>query len=339
MIKEAITKIIERVNLEEEEIERAIGEMIEGAATPSQMAAFLVGLRMKGEAIPEITGAARVMRESCEKITPVNPNTVDLCGTGGDMRGTFNVSTVASLIAAGAGATVAKHGNHSVSSRVGSADVLKELGVNISLSPQMAERCLNEIGIAFLFAPLYHKAMKKVAKTREEIGIRTIFNLLGPMINPACVKRQVLGVYSEVLMEPIAKSLRNLGSERCMVIHGSDGMDEITVTGKTLVTELKDGMVKNYQIDPVDFGMPRAEIEELRGGTAEENAEIALSILRGEEEGAKMDIALLNAGAAILVSDMAPDMESAIEAARGAVESKKAVEKLNQLIAFTRSNS
>lgn len=252
MIKKAISKIVERIDLEEEEMAQVMEKMMGGVATPSQMAAILVALRMKGESVSEITGAAKVMREKSVKIQLNRSVVVDLCGTGGDQQGTFNVSTVASLIVAGAEIAVAKHGNRSVSSQVGSADVLEELGANINLSPQGSERCLNEIGIAFLFAPIYHPAMKNVSQLRKEIGTRTIFNVLGPITNPAGIKHQVMGMYSEALLEPMAKVLRNLGYIRAMVVHGADRLDEITVTGKTQIAELKDGMVKTYQFDPAD---------------------------------------------------------------------------------------
>jgi anthranilate phosphoribosyltransferase len=314
-----------------------VQEMMEGVATPSQMAAFLVGLRMKGEAISEITGAAKVMISKATKIKANDPVVVDLCGTGGDQQGTFNVSTVASFIAVGAGVCVAKHGNRSVSSRVGSADVLEELGVNINLSPSGAERCLNEIGIAFLFAPVYHPAMKNISQIRKDIGIRTIFNVLGPITNPAGVKHQVIGVYAEVLLNPIAKVLRNLGFTRAMVVHGSDSLDEITVTGKTQVAELKDGMVKTHQFEPLDLGFKRRKLEELKGGNARENGEVLLSILKGEEREAKREIAVLNAAAAILIAGAASDIKEAIAKAEESIDTKRALSKLNELIKFTRS--
>lgn len=337
MIQEAIAKVVERVDLEEEEMAEVMGEMMEGGATASQIGAFLTGLRMKGESVAEITGAAKVMRDKSEKISPLDPLTVDLCGTGGDGLGTFNVSTVASLIAAGAGVSVAKHGNRSVSSRVGSADVLEELGVNINLTPEAAEKCLNEVGITFLFAPGYHPAMKNVAAPRKEVGIRTIFNILGPMTNPAGVKHQLMGVYSEVLLEPIAKVLRNLGSQRAMIVHGSDQLDELTVTSKTTVAELKEGVVKTYQLDPHELGIKKWELEELKGGNAVDNAQIALSILRGEDTEAKRDISILNAAAAIYVADKASSMSESLEMAAESIDSKKALDKLNQFINFSRN--
>ncbi len=337
MIKEAIAKVVERIDLEEEEMAEVVQNMMEGVATPSQIAAFLVGLRMKGEAISEITGAAKVMISKATKIKPNDPAVVDLCGTGGDQQGTFNISTVASFIAVGAGVSVAKHGNRSVSSQVGSADVLEELGVNINLSPRGAEQCLNEVGITFLFAPVYHPAMKNVSQPRKDIGIRTIFNVLGPITNPAGVKHQVMGVYSEVLLNPIAKVLRNLGYVRAMVVHGSDSLDEITVTGKTQIAELKDGMVKTHQIEPLDLGFKRRKLEELKGGNARENGQVLLSILKGEEREAKREITVLNAAAAILVAGTASDIKEAIARAEESIDAKKALNKLNELIKFARS--
>jgi anthranilate phosphoribosyltransferase len=337
MIKEAIAKVVERIDLQEEEMAQVVQEMMEGVATPSQIAAFLAGLRMKGETISEITGAAKVMISKATKIKPNELVVVDLCGTGGDQQGTFNVSTVASFIAAGAGVSVAKHGNRSVSSQVGSADVLEELGVNISLSPRGAERCLNEVGIAFLYAPVFHPAMKNVAQLRRDIAIRTIFNVLGPLTNPAGVRHQVMGIYSEVLLNPIAKVLRNLGYIRAMVVHGSDSLDEITVTGKTQVAELKDGMVKTHQLEPLDLGFKRRKLDELRGGNAKDNGEVLLSILKGDEREAKREIAVLNAAAAILVAGAASDMKEAITKAEESIDTKKALSKLNGLIKFTRS--
>jgi len=337
MIKKAISKIVERIDLEEEEMVQVMEKIMGGVATPSQVSAILVALRMKGESVSEITGAAKVMREKSTKIKSNHAVVVDLCGTGGDQHGTFNISTVASLIVAGAEIPVAKHGNRSVSSQVGSADVLEELGVNINLSPKGSERCLNELGIAFLFAPIYHPATKNVSQLRKEIGTRTIFNVLGPITNPAGVKHQVMGVYSEALLEPMAKVLRNLGYIRAKVVHAADRLDEITVTGKTQIAELKDGIVKTYQLDPADLGFKRRKLEELKGGNTKENAQILLSILRGEEREAKREIAVLNAAAGILVSGGADDMKEAITRAEESIETRKALFKLNELIKFTRS--
>jgi anthranilate phosphoribosyltransferase len=335
MLKEAINKVVERIDLEESEMSEVVEKMMDGIATPSQISALLVGLRMKGESIPEITGAARVMIEKAKKIMSHHDVIVDLCGTGGDQQFTFNISTASSFIAAGAGVVVAKHGNRSVSSQAGSADVLEELGVNINISPKGAEMCLNEIGYVFLFAPVYHPAMKKVSMPRKEIGIRTIFNVLGPITNPAGVKYQVMGVYSEVLLTPIAKVLRNLGRIRAMVIHGADSLDEITVTGKTQIAELKGGMVKIKQFDPLNLGFKRRKLEELRGGNARDNAQILMSILKGEERGAKREVSVLNAAAAILVAGQASDMKEAVAIAEDSIDSGKALKKLNSFSKFT----
>jgi anthranilate phosphoribosyltransferase len=335
MLKEAIYKVVERIDLEEDEMSEVVEKMMEGMATPSQISALLVGLRMKGESIPEITGAAKVMVNKSKRIIPGHKPVVDLCGTGGDQQMTFNVSTVASLITAGAGVPVAKHGNRSVSSQSGSADVLEELGVNINISPAGAENCLNEVGMVFLFAPIYHPAMRFVSEPRKEIGIRTIFNLLGPITNPAGVKHQVMGVYSGVLLKPMAKVLRNLGCVRSMVVHGSDSLDEITVTGKTEIAELKDGMVKSYQFDPADLGFKRRKLEELRGGNTVENAKILLSVLKGDEREAKRDISVLNAAAALVVSGKASDLKEGVALAEESIDTGSALNKLNSLTKFT----
>jgi len=336
MIKEAIAKVVERIDLEEDEMSEVVDMMMEGEATPSQISALLVALRMKGESVSEMTGAARAMLDKASAIETVRENVVDLCGTGGDRQGTFNVSTAASFVVAGAGVPVAKHGNRSVSSQVGSADVLETLGVDLNTSLDLAERCLNEVGIVFLFAPQYHPAMKNVAAPRQEIGVRTIFNLLGPLVNPARVKHQMIGVYSEVLLDPVIKVLRNLGHKSAMVVHGTDSLDEITVTGKTVVAELRDGMVKKYQFDPSDLGIRKRNISEIKGGrTAEENAQILLSVLKGEDMEAKRDIVLLNAAAAIYVSETSPDLTEALERAVDSIDSGKALAKLEELVKLT----
>lgn len=336
MIQEAIAKLIERVDLEEEEIASVFDAVMEGKATPSQIAALLVSLRMKGETIAEITGAAKVMLDKAVKIHPERENVVDLCGTGGDGLGTFNISTVSSFIVAGADVPVAKHGNRSVSSPVGSADVLEQLGVNINLDAQTAEKCINETGIVFLFAPLFHPAMKNVAVPRKEIGVRTVFNLLGPLVNPALIKYQVMGVYSDVLLEPVAKTLRNLGSNHAFVVSGAATLDEITVTGKTSVAELKDGVVKTYKLDPFELGFKKRKLEELLGGkSSKENADIMLSVLEGEEKGAKRDVCLLNAAVGLVVSGVVSDMKDALDMAVDSLDSGSALQKLNDLIKFT----
>lgn len=339
MIKEAISKVVERIDLEEDEMSAVVEQMMEGEATPAQISSFLVALRMKGESVSEITGAAKAMFEKAGKVSTSHDTVVDLCGTGGDSLGTYNISTTASFIVAGAGVAVAKHGNRSVSSPVGSADVLEELGVNISHSTELAGKCLDNVGIVFLFAPIYHPAMKHVAGPRKEVGIRTIFNILGPIVNPARVKHQVMGVYSEVLIDPVVKVLRNLGHKSAMVVHGADSLDELSVGGKTIVSELKDGMVRKYQLDPSELGIKRRDLAELKGGASpKENAQIVLSILKGEEKEAKRDVALLNAAAAIYVAEQASDMAEALSSAEQSLDSGAALKKLNELIGFTTNN-
>ena len=339
MIKEAISKVVERIDLEEDEMSAVVEQMMEGEATPAQISSFLVALRMKGESVSEITGAAKAMFEKAGKVTTSREAVVDLCGTGGDRLGTYNISTTASFIVAGAEVAVAKHGNRSVSSPVGSADVLEELGVDISHTSELAGKCLDEVGIVFLFAPIYHPAMKHVAGPRKEVGIRTVFNILGPIVNPARVKHQVMGVYSEVLIDPVVKVLRNLGHKSAMVVHGSDSLDELTVNGKTIVSELRDGMVRKYQLDPTELGIRRRDLKELKGGAnPKENAEIVLSILKNKEKEAKRDVALLNAAAAIYVAEQAADIQEAFSAAEQSLDSGAALKKLNELISYTNNN-
>ncbi|MEW6408700.1 MAG: anthranilate phosphoribosyltransferase [Nitrospirota bacterium] len=333
MIREAIAKAIDRINLSESEMVEAMKEIMEGNATPAQISSFLTALRMKGETVEEITGAARVMRE---KVTRLNApeGTVDTCGTGGDLSHTFNISTTAAFVVAGGGVPVAKHGNRSVSSKSGSADVLQALGVNIELPPDKVERCLKETGFGFLFAPLFHPAMKYAIGPRREIGVRTIFNVLGPVTNPSATKYQVLGVYDSGLTETIAKVLGNLGARHAFVVHGEDGLDEITITGKTQVSELKDGNVKTYHISPDSFGIRTGRLDDLLGGDAEENAKITLSILNGER-GLRRDIVLLNAAAAFIVAGKATSFIEGIELAEISIDSGSAIKKLEDLKRFT----
>ena len=273
MIKEAIRRLTERRDLTAEECAQAMNEVMSGEATPAQVAAFIVALRMKGETPEEITGCARVMRAKAHRIAAGSEVVLDTCGTGGDARNTFNISTAAAFVAAGAGATVAKHGNRAVSSHSGSADVLKQLGVNIEAGPDVVERCLREARIGFLYAPMLHEAMKFAIGPRREIGVRTVFNLLGPLTNPAGARHQVLGVYDPALPPILAAVLKNLGSERCLVVHGDDGLDEITTTGKTLVAELKDGEVTTRELAPEQFGLPRAKLSDLVVRSVDEAAE------------------------------------------------------------------
>ena len=334
MIKEAIAKVVEKKDLREDEMVSVMREIMEGEATPAQIAAFITALRMKGETVDEITGAARVMREKALKVKTKASVVVDTCGTGGDESFTFNISTAAAFVAAGAGLTVAKHGNRSVSSKSGSADVLKSLGVNIEAEVQKVEECLDSIGIGFLFAPLMHGAMKYAAPVRREIGIRTIFNILGPLTNPAGARYQVLGVYRSELTEVLANVLKNLGSTRAFVVSGNDGLDEMTLTSETKVSELKDGKVKTYSIKPEEFGMTRCKLFELQGGEPDDNARIISAILKGDK-GPKRDVVVLNAAAAIVASGMAKDMKEGIKLAEEAIDSGKALEKLEKLIEIT----
>ncbi|MDP6776341.1 MAG: anthranilate phosphoribosyltransferase [Candidatus Latescibacteria bacterium] len=329
-IQEAIADLIEGKDLGHGATVDVMNQIMSGEATDAQIGAFLVALRLKGESVEEIAGAAQVMRE---KVTPIQTRhdvVVDTCGTGGDHSGTFNISTVASFVVAGAGLCVAKHGNRAASSLCGSADVLKTLGVNIEASPEVVSRCLDEVGIGFLFAPALHGAMKYAIGPRREMGIRTVFNVLGPLTNPAGAQRQLIGVYSEALTEPLAQVLGRLGSEHALVVHGLDGLDEIALAERTQVSELRDGAVNSYEISPECFGFTRCEAGDLKGGDADANAEMALSVLKGDS-GPKRDVVLLNAGAAILVGGAAEDMGAGLEAARESIDSGKAMGKLEQL--------
>jgi len=334
-IKEGIEKIVLRQNLTESEMSDCMREIMDGRATQAQIAAFITALRMKGETVDEISGAVRVMREKSIKIHTEQKVVLDTCGTGGDSAHTANISTISAFVASGAGITVAKHGNRSVSSRCGSADVLKALGVNIEASPEIVERCLNEIGIAFIFAPIFHPAMKHAIGPRREIGIRTIFNILGPLTNPAGARFQLLGVYDPGLTDVLAMVLQRFGSERAMVVHG-DGLDEISISGNTKVSELKDGKVQNYLLDPERYGFKKRPIVSIKGGEPEENAKIMLSVLRGEESPV-YDATLMNAGAAIMIAGRANNFKEGIEMAKESIRSGKAMEKLNKLIQFTRT--
>jgi anthranilate phosphoribosyltransferase len=336
MIVAAIAKLVDRRDLSEEEAAQAMRQIMEGNATPAQIAAFLTALRIKGETIGEITGCARVMREKATHIRAPAANVVDTCGTGGDGAHTFNISTTAAFVVAGAGVPVAKHGNRAISSRCGSADLLQELGVAIELTPASAERCLAEVGITFLFAPLFHSAMKYAIGPRREIGVRTIFNIMGPLTNPAGAKRQLLGVYAGHLTAPLARVLGNLGSEHAMVVHGADGLDEITTTGETQVAELKAGAVTTYTIAPEAFGLTRVPLQALAGGDAKDNAQISLAVLEGRK-GPHRDVVLLNAAAALLVAGAASDWQDGLRLAAHAIDSGAALEKLRWLQRFTRS--
>ncbi|HEX9615582.1 MAG TPA: anthranilate phosphoribosyltransferase, partial [Bacteroidota bacterium] len=297
MIQEAIAKIAARRDLEKSEAHGAMNEIMSGQATESQVAGFLVGLRMKGETAEEIAGCAQAMREKATRITTKHKDVIDTCGTGGDGSGTFNISTTAAIIASAAGVPVAKHGNRAVSSACGSADVLKALGVNIELNPEQVSWVLDEVGISFLHAPMLHSAMKYAAPVRKQLGVRTVFNILGPLTNPAGAKRQILGVFSPELTDVMAAVLRDLGSEHALVVHGGGGLDELSTLGSSTISELKDGKVKSYSFDSSSLGFGRARQDEIQGGDMSTNADIIRRILDGQD-GAPREIALLNAGAA-----------------------------------------
>jgi len=333
MIREAIGKAVDGFDLTREEMISCMNEIMTGAATQAQVGSFITALRIKGETVEEITGAAIVMREKAIKIN-INSDLIDTCGTGGSGVDTFNISTTVAFVVSGAGLKVAKHGNRGVSSVCGSADVIKALGINIDISPEKVKECIEKIGIGFLYAPLFHNAMKFAIGPRREIGIRTIFNILGPLTNPANAMGQVLGVYEEGLTDKLANVLNNLGVKRAFVVHGMDNLDEITITGETKISELNNKKVKGYYIKPQDFGMKKAELLDIKGGTVEENASIAKKVIEGEK-GPRQDVVLLNASSALITGGMAKDFKDGIKIARLSIESGKAKEKLEKLIEFT----
>lgn len=334
MIKDAIAKLADRSSLTEQEAESVMLEIMDGGATPAQIAAYLMGLRLKGETVEEIAGSVRAMRAKAVRIAVGDPLVVDTCGTGGDGAQTFNISTATALVVAGAGLTVAKHGNRSVSSKSGSADVLLALGVKIDASTERVADCINEVGIGFLFAPLYHGAMKHCAGPRQDMGIRTMLNLLGPLTNPAGATIQVLGVYESRLAALLGNVLMHLGSQHCFVVHGMDGLDEITLTGKTQISEAKGGILSNYLLDPEEFGLIRVPAKQLAGGTPQENAAITRDLLQGRK-GPKRDIVCLNAAPALVAGRKASNLQEGFILAGQAIDSGAAAEKLDRLIAFT----
>jgi anthranilate phosphoribosyltransferase len=350
MLKEAIYKVVMQQDLTEAEMTRAMEIIMTGQATDAQIAAFITGLRMKGETVAEIAAAAQVMRAKATPIQ-VGNNLVDLdrdeinidretivdtCGTGGDATNTFNVSTTTAFVVAGAGLKVAKHGNRAVSSRCGSADVIEALGVNLTLTPGQVSECISEVGIGFLFAPQLHGAMRYAIGPRREIGIRTIFNILGPLTNPAGANVQVLGVYDPKLTAPLAEVLGHLGSRHAFVVYGEGSFDEISIIGPTQVSELKDGLVKTYTITPEDFGLPRATPEDIRGGDVFENAQIVRRVLSGEK-GPRQDIVALNAAAALVAAGVSADFPQGIARAQEVMQSGRALAKLEALIKKSKS--
>ncbi|OSQ48752.1 anthranilate phosphoribosyltransferase [Thalassospira alkalitolerans] len=332
-LKPVLAKVANGEKLNEEQAEQAFDVLMSGQATPSQMGAFLMALRLRGETIDEITGAARVMRSKATGII-APPNAVDTCGTGGDGSGTFNISTGAAIVAAACGAIVAKHGNRAASSKSGSADVLMALGVNLDAEMPLLEKALNEINLCFMMAPRHHSAVRHVMPTRVEMGTRTIFNLLGPLANPAKTKRQVMGVFAREWVEPIANVLNRLGSEHAWVVHGHSGLDEISTTGPTFVAEVKNGKVTTFDIDPADYGFETVTLDALKGGDADTNAKAILDLLVGKQS-AYRDIVVLNAAAALVVTDIARNLADGIEKAKAAIDSGKAAETLQALVTIS----
>ncbi len=335
MIKEAVSLLVQSMHLSEKEMAECMKEVMEGKCSDAQIGAFLTALRIKGETVEEITGAAKIMREKAATIKAPE-GVVDTCGTGGDMSHTFNISTAAAVVAAAAGVPVAKHGNRSVSSRSGSADVLEALGVKIDLPPDKVEKCIFETGFGFLYAPIFHPAMRYAIGPRREISIRTIFNILGPLTNPAGAKRQVLGVFADKLTEPLAQVLGNLGTEDTMVVHGEDGLDEITISDGTKVSRCRGGKVDTFFITPEDFGLQRADVENLSGGDKDTNAGLLMAVLKGER-GPKRDIVLMNASAALVISDKAKDFRDAVLIVSDAVDSGRALKKLEEIVRVSNS--
>lgn len=333
-IREAIEKLVNRIHFSEEEMISVMNEIMTGEATPLQVASFLTALRMKGETVEEITGAARVMREKAHRVNVQAKTVLDTCGTGGDQKGTFNISTTSAFVVAGAGVRVAKHGNRSVSSQSGSADVLGALGVKVDAPKERVEACIDKVGIGFLFAPLLHEAMKYAVQPRRDIGIRTIFNLLGPLTNPAMATHQLLGLYSGELVGPIAHVLKNLSSVRALVVHGLEGLDEISICGPTQVAELRDGEVHEYVIEPEALGLTRCRLEDLRGGSAVESARVVRGVLEGKK-GAARDVVLLNSGAALYVSSHAASIGDGMRLAAESIDSGSAQRKLEGLVQMT----
>ncbi|NIR51932.1 anthranilate phosphoribosyltransferase [candidate division KSB1 bacterium] len=336
MIQEAIKTVIEGGDLSRKEAHAVMSAIMNGEATPAQIAAFIVGAKLKGETQQEVTGFAQAMREKATSVVTKHADAIDMCGTGGDGIGTFNISTVASFVVAAAGVPVAKHGNRSVSSKCGSADLLEALGVNIELDAETTGRCLDEIGIAFLFAPSLHKAMKHAVGPRREIGVRTVFNILGPLTNPAGVKRQVLGVYHRSLCRLMAEVLRELGADHIVIIHSEDGLDEISIQAPTHAVELRDGKLRETQLLPENFGLSVARENGMLGGTPEDNAEIALNILQGER-GSNRDIVIANAACGLLVGAAARTFEDGAKMALDSIDSGAALEKLESLREFSQS--
>jgi anthranilate phosphoribosyltransferase len=345
IITEAIRTLVDRQDLIRMEAAAAMEAIMSGAATDAQIAAFLTALRMKGETVEELIGFAQVMRQKAVRVRAAQPGVaaltgtdremlIDTCGTGGDATGTFNVSTATAFVVAGAGLRVAKHGNRSVSSLCGSADVVEALGISLELTPAKVARCIDEVGIGFLYAPLLHTAMKHVMTARRDMGVRTVFNMLGPLTNPASATAQLVGVYSPALTEPFARVLAELGTVRAYVVHGADHLDEISNTGESRVSEVRDGAVRTFTLRPEDFGLPQASIGDLQGGDRRQNAEIIRAIL-GSEPGPKRDIVLMNAAAALVAGGKGRDLKDGVALAARSIDSGAAREKLDALVTLS----
>jgi anthranilate phosphoribosyltransferase len=337
MFRDYLTQIIQRKNLSETQMTEMMQVVLSGQATEAQIGAMMAALATKGETFEELAGAAQAMRRNARRIQAVGSPVVDTCGTGGDGAHTFNISTTTAFVVAGCGVTVAKHGNRSVSSKCGSADVLEALGVKLNTDPEVVEEAVQTIGIGFLFAPLYHSAMKYAAKPRQELGVRSIFNMLGPLTNPASANCQLLGVFAPQLTEMFARALKLLGAHAAMVVHGHDGLDEISICAPTRVSELKDGMVRTYDIDPEQYFGRLADPQDLAGGDPEQNAAITRDILLGRN-GAGRDVVLINAGAALTAAGKSGDLREGITQAAAAIDDGRAMEKLEQLVAYTQEN-
>ncbi len=332
-----LNTIIDGRDLTQDQMASMLTDIFSGTIKEAQIGAFMAALATKGETFEELAGAARAMRRKAVRIQALAKNVIDIVGTGGDASGSFNISTTTAFVVAGAGATVAKHGNRKISSKCGSADVLEALGVNLNADPEIVEEAINDIGIGFMFAPLYHGSMKYAGKARQDCGIRSIFNMLGPLTNPAAASCQVLGVYAPALTEMFARALKLLGVERAFVVHGHDGMDEITTTDLTRISELKDDTIKSYDLDPLNYFEAHADPKDLKGGDIKENAAITRAILENQK-GPKQDIVLLNSGVSLVAANVAATIEEGINLARQAIESGKALEKLELLAQYTQEN-
>jgi len=335
-MKSALKAVIERRDLSRDDMQAVMRLIMTGEATPAQIGGFLVGLRMKGETVAEITAAASVMRELAAGVKVDGDHVVDIVGTGGDGINTFNISTASTFVVAAAGGTVAKHGNRSVSSKSGSADLLEAAGVNLDLSPEQVGQCINEVGVGFMFAPKHHSAMKHAIGPRKEMAVRTIFNVLGPLTNPAGAPNQLLGVFSKDLVEPLAEVLNALGSNHVLVVHSADGMDEISIADETYVTELKDGQITSYTISPEQFGLGRGKLEDLQVDGAEASLAVIKDVF-ANKPGAARDIVILNAGAAIYAADLVDSLEDGMTKAADIIASGAAQAKLDELVKLSSS--